>query len=29
MDTLLAVTHLAAALGGAFIGWSMRDRRQP
>jgi hypothetical protein len=29
MDTLLVVTHLAAALGGALIGWSMRDRRQP
>jgi hypothetical protein len=28
MDTLLVVTHLAAALGGALIGWSMRGRRR-
>lgn len=29
MDTLLILTHLAAAVGGIFIGWSMRDRRGP
>jgi hypothetical protein len=29
MDALLVVTHLVAAIGGALIGWSMRDRRHP